>query len=122
MGPETVRGYVELPLMFEERVMEENGMPELTGMFELATSIRAIDLVHACSASVVDLNLYSQCIITSDVRNSRTSRKRKLWINLGLQPPSFQDFMLWQIWRCNELYMTCEVGNWACSGEVLALS
>lgn len=42
--------------MFEERAMEENGM------FELAVSMKAANYVHARTANVVDLNLYSQCM------------------------------------------------------------
>lgn len=42
--------------MFGERAMEENGM------FELAVSMKAANYVHARTASVVDLNLYSQCM------------------------------------------------------------
>lgn len=49
--------------MLEERATEENGM------FELAVSITATNYVRACSASVVDLNLYSIPMhLTSDVR------------------------------------------------------
>lgn len=56
VGLGTVWGYVEWPLMFEERAMEENGM------FELAVSMKAANYVHARTANVVDLNLYSQCM------------------------------------------------------------
>lgn len=52
VGLGTIWGYVEWPLTFEERATEENGM------FELAVSIIATNYVRACSASVVDLNLY----------------------------------------------------------------
>ena len=52
VGLGTVWGYVESPLIFEERAMEGNGM------FELAVSIKATNYVRACSASVVDLNPY----------------------------------------------------------------
>lgn len=65
--------------------MEENGM------FELTVSIRAANHVHACNVSVVDLNLYSMHI-TNDVRKVRNDRKRKLWVDLGLQPPKLPRF------------------------------